>query len=187
MLRLAIAMVVGAAFRRGGGPADRPAGAASPKGDYLAIVTLAFGEILKEVINALYVGQDSAGLHFGFNFRNNISSINDLHMEEGAKAIIKGAQGVTGNEKLATFGAGFVLILITLFIVMNLVRSRAGRAIMAHPRQPDRCGERGHQRDQVQADGLRRVRCPGRERRERCTAPITPPSRPAPSTSTSPF
>lgn len=130
VIRLAIAMLVGAAFAAVVGlliglPVLRL------RGDYLAIVTLAFGEIIKDLINALYVGQDSAGLHFGFNFRNNISSINDLHMEEGAKAIIKGAQGVTGNEKLATFAAGFVLIMITLFIVMNLVRSRAGRAIMA--------------------------------------------------------
>ena len=33
-------------------------------GDYLAIVTLAFGEIIKNVINVLYVGVDSNGLHF---------------------------------------------------------------------------------------------------------------------------
>ena len=31
-------------------------------GDYLAIVTLAFGEIIKNVINAIYVGVDSKGL-----------------------------------------------------------------------------------------------------------------------------
>ncbi len=36
------------------------------KGDYLAIVTLAFGEIIKNVINVLYVGRDAAGLHFAF-------------------------------------------------------------------------------------------------------------------------
>ena len=34
------------------------------KGDYLAIVTLAFGEIIKNIMNVLYVGKDSAGLHF---------------------------------------------------------------------------------------------------------------------------
>jgi len=36
------------------------------KGDYLAIVTLAFGEIIKSLINNLYVGLDSGGLRFGF-------------------------------------------------------------------------------------------------------------------------
>ena len=34
------------------------------KGDYLAIVTLAFGEIIKNVINAFYIGIDGKGLHF---------------------------------------------------------------------------------------------------------------------------
>ena len=33
------------------------------KGDYLAIVTLAFGEIIKGIFNNLYVGVDSSGLH----------------------------------------------------------------------------------------------------------------------------
>jgi len=129
-LRLAVAMVVGALCAAVVGalvglPVLRL------HGDYLAIVTLAFGEIIKEVITAVYVGQDSKGLHFGFNFRGNITGINDLHMEEGAKAILKGAQGVTNNTKIATFTAGFILILIALFVVLNLVRSRAGRAIMA--------------------------------------------------------
>ena len=34
------------------------------KGDYLAIVTLAFGEIIKNVINVMYLGRDSKGFHF---------------------------------------------------------------------------------------------------------------------------
>ena len=33
------------------------------KGDYLAIVTLAFGEIIKNIINVLYVGMDGNGFH----------------------------------------------------------------------------------------------------------------------------
>lgn len=33
------------------------------KGDYLAIVTLAFGEIIKGIFNNLFVGIDSSGLH----------------------------------------------------------------------------------------------------------------------------
>ena len=31
------------------------------RGDYLAIVTLAFGEIIKNVINVMYLGRDSKG------------------------------------------------------------------------------------------------------------------------------
>lgn len=34
------------------------------KGDYLAIVTLAFGEIVKNVVNVLYLGVDENGIHF---------------------------------------------------------------------------------------------------------------------------
>ena len=34
------------------------------RGDYLAIVTLAFGEIIKNLLNNFYIGIDDAGLHF---------------------------------------------------------------------------------------------------------------------------
>ena len=34
------------------------------RGDYLAIVTLAFGEIIKNLLNNVYIGVDGAGLHF---------------------------------------------------------------------------------------------------------------------------
>ena len=34
------------------------------KGDYLAIVTLAFGEIIKNIVNILYIGKDENGFHF---------------------------------------------------------------------------------------------------------------------------
>ena len=33
------------------------------QGDYLAIVTLAFGEIIKNVLNATYLGIDGSGIH----------------------------------------------------------------------------------------------------------------------------
>ena len=39
--------------------------------------------------------------------------------------------GVGGVQKLSTFSSGVVLILITLFLVLNLIHSRTGRAIMA--------------------------------------------------------
>ena len=34
-------------------------------------------------------------------------------------------------EKLSTFVAGFILVLIVLFVTLNLIHSRSGRAIMA--------------------------------------------------------
>ena len=129
VLRLVIALVVGAIFAGAAGaligiPVLRL------RGDYLAIVTLAFGEIIKELINCLIVGVDSEGLHIIFNV-SGAKTVNDLHMLEGGRAIIKGAQGATGTETIASFTAGFVLIMVALVIILNLVRSRSGRAIMA--------------------------------------------------------
>lgn len=127
--RLVIAIIIGAAFAGAAGtligiPVLRL------RGDYLAIVTLAFGEIIKELINCLIVGVDEKGLHIIFNVTG-AKTVNDLHMLEGGRAIIKGAQGATGTETIATFTAGFILIMISLVIILNLVRSRSGRAIMA--------------------------------------------------------
>ena len=94
------------------------------RGDYLAIVTLAFGEIIKNVIMVLYVGLDENGLHFA-------TSKSNLNMAYEGLAIIKGPMGAVGVTRLATFTAGFILVLVTLVIVQNLVNSRAGRAILA--------------------------------------------------------
>ena len=123
-LRLAIAMVVGAAMAGVAGvivgvPVLRL------RGDYLAIVTLAFGEIIRNIFNVLYVGVDEEGLHF--SLENEAA----LHLSENGKAILKGPMGFTSNAKLASFTAGFILILIALTITLNLVHSRSGRAIMA--------------------------------------------------------
>ena len=69
------------------------------KGDYLAIVTLAFGEILRSVIiNVEFLG---------------------------------GASGLKGTPQDATFNWGFIWVIITLVMLMNLVDSKHGRAIMA--------------------------------------------------------
>ncbi len=100
------------------------------RGDYLAIVTLAFGEIIMDIINCLIVGHDSEGIHIIFNFRGD-KSIADLNLLEGGTAIIKGAQGAVGTKTISSFTAGFVLIIITLFIIINFVRSRTGRAVLA--------------------------------------------------------
>ena len=94
------------------------------RGDYLAIVTLAFGEILKNIIGNLYIGMDSTGVRVAL-------SQAELHLEESGKMILSGALGATGVEKISTFFAGFLLILFTLFVVLNLIHSKEGRAIKA--------------------------------------------------------
>ncbi len=95
------------------------------RGDYLAIVTLAFGEIIKNVVNVLYIGKDSKGFHF--SMKDSIS----LGLETDGDVIINGAQGITGTPKDSNFTIGVILIIITLFIVLNLIHSRDGRAIMS--------------------------------------------------------
>ena len=95
------------------------------RGDYLAIVTQAFGEIIKNLVNVIYLGKDRAGFHFS------MKDIMSLNMEADGDVIIKGAQGITGAPTDSNFTIGIILLLITLFVVMNLVNSRSGRAIMA--------------------------------------------------------
>lgn len=95
------------------------------RGDYLAIVTLAFGEIIKNLVNNLYVGLDDAGLHLA------MSDPTSMGMAADGTMIINGPMGAQGIPKLATFLSGFILIMITLVVVLNLISSRQGRAIMA--------------------------------------------------------
>ena len=95
------------------------------KGDYLAIVTLAFGEIIKNMVNVLYIGKDSKGFHV------TTKDVMALNMDADGTVILNGPQGITGTPKNSTFVIGFILILLTLFIVQNLINSRDGRAIMA--------------------------------------------------------
>ena len=73
------------------------------KGDYLAIVTLAFGEIVKTVF------ENSSEESFG------------------------GPIGLRTPrfDKHYLFIIGFILVLITLFVIQNLIRSKHGRAITA--------------------------------------------------------
>lgn len=118
-LRLILSMVVGGVFAGIAGvligvPVLRL------RGDYLAIVTLAFGEIIRNVLNCLYFSLEGSRLHVSFNNPNIPGTI-----------LVNGPAGATGIEKIASFPVGFALILFTLFVVLNLINSRSGRAIMA--------------------------------------------------------
>jgi len=94
------------------------------RGDYLAIVTLAFGEILKNVIGNLYVGLDADGLRVAL-------SEEGVRLADGGKMILSGPLGATGITKIASFPVGFALIMLTLFVVLNIINSKEGRAIKA--------------------------------------------------------
>ncbi|MBQ0083299.1 MAG: branched-chain amino acid ABC transporter permease [Clostridiales bacterium] len=73
------------------------------KGDYLAIVTLAFGEIVRNV------------------FKN-------LPMFGGAKGLITSDIQMNSKE---LFIIAFIVVLVVLFLTQNLIRSKHGRAITA--------------------------------------------------------
>ena len=122
-VRLGVAMVIGAALAGFFGfligiPVLRL------NGDYLAIVTLAFGEIIKSVLTNTYLAVDKKGLHFSFLTDKNA-------LEEGGLQLIRGPMGVMNTQRISTFTVGFVLVVITLVVIFNLVNSRTGRAVMA--------------------------------------------------------
>ena len=122
-LRMLVAVVVGALLAAVAGfivgvPVLRL------QGDYLAIVTLAFGEIIKTVVTNLYIGRDPSGLHLGFLNPN-------IGLGKGGIMIVNGPNGMSGITKISSLTAGFVIIVLCLIIIFNLVDSRTGRAIMA--------------------------------------------------------
>lgn len=94
------------------------------QGDYLAIVTLAFGQIIMGILNNLYVGYDTDGLHFSF-------INNTLKLKDGGKLLLSGPMGATGVTRISTFTMGTIMVIIALIIVYNLMYSKSGRAIMA--------------------------------------------------------
>ena len=94
------------------------------QGDYLAIVTLAFGQIVMNLIMNLYVAIDSTGLKVSF-------VENNFELQTGGKYLINGPMGATGTERIANFTAGTLLAVFALVVVYNLIYSRNGRAIMA--------------------------------------------------------
>ena len=71
------------------------------KGDYLAIVTLAFGEIIKNLVNVLYIGKDSKGFHFA------TKDVMALDMDPDGTVILNGPQGITGTPKDSTFPVSY--------------------------------------------------------------------------------
>lgn len=94
------------------------------RGDYLAIVTLGFGEILKSLFNNIYITSDKNGLHFGFtNPPKNIDTATKLE-------ILRGPKGTSAPD-LTNFWVVAAVLLICLIILMTFIDSKSGRACMA--------------------------------------------------------
>lgn len=97
------------------------------RGDYLAIVTLAFGEIIRNLVQNFYIITDANGLHFSF-----ATPLDATLIDQGSKTVIlNGPMPMSGIPRDANIWVTIVLVLITLFVIMNLVDSRTGRAIMS--------------------------------------------------------
>ena len=82
------------------------------RGDYLAIVTLAFGEIIRSLVNVLYIGTADGWLHFSFL---------EKKMPQGVVMLVDGAKGAVRVKSISTLVAGFILVLVTLIVVLNLI------------------------------------------------------------------
>lgn len=100
----------------------------SLRGDYLAIVTLAFGEIIKNIFNNMYLSVDKNGIFFSMTAEKYTK-----HTFDAATKVdyIKGAQGITGTPQDSSFLICFIVIMIALFVLLNLIDSKRGRNIMA--------------------------------------------------------
>ena len=98
------------------------------RGDYLAIVTLAFGEIIKSVMNNVYLTVDKNGVFVSMSTEAKAAHVFDM---ETKKDIIKGAQGITGTPRDSTFVICFIVVFIAMIIMLNFMDSKQGRAVMA--------------------------------------------------------
>lgn len=94
------------------------------RGDYLAIVTLGFGEIIKAIANNVYIAMDKNGLHFSF-----ASSISDLDAATKTD-VTAGPLGMKAPQDTNLILV-VVVLMICLVILMNFIDSRTGRACMA--------------------------------------------------------
>lgn len=113
------------------------------KGDYLAIVTLAFGEIIKNLVNVLFIGKDSNGFHFS------TKDVMDLNMEADGTVLVNGPQGITGTPKDSTFLIGVILILDHAVHCDQHDQLERRTCDHGDPRQQDRSGVCGNQRDEI--------------------------------------
>ncbi|NLZ80312.1 MAG: branched-chain amino acid ABC transporter permease [Clostridiales bacterium] len=71
-------------------------------GDYLAIVTLAFGEIVRSISENLEITNGAAGL-----------------------------SGITSYTNYKNFSYSYIIMIITIVIISNLINSKQGRAILS--------------------------------------------------------
>ena len=95
------------------------------RGDYLAIVTLGFGEIMKSLANNIYLTMDSNGLHFGFTEAPTLAED-----AENVQELLRGPIGMAAPQD-TNIWIVTVVLLICLAVLMMFIDSKSGRACMA--------------------------------------------------------
>ena len=105
------------------------------RGDYLAIVTLAFGEIIKSIFGNLYFSKDANGIFVALDVKAKNAYVFDAATKVD---YINGALGISKiprNSNIAinpwAFVVCMVVILIALIVMLNFIDSKQGRAVMA--------------------------------------------------------
>ncbi|MBQ8836143.1 MAG: branched-chain amino acid ABC transporter permease [Clostridia bacterium] len=105
------------------------------RGDYLAIVTLAFGEIIKSVCGNLYLSADKNGLFVALDVK-----AKSAHAFDAATKVdyVNGALGINGIPRTSNirvnewaFVICMAVILIAVIVMLNFIDSKQGRAVMA--------------------------------------------------------
>lgn len=94
------------------------------RGDYLAIVTLGFGQIIKSIVDNIFLISDKNGLHFSF-----INAPKDIDAETKTE-LLRGPRGMSPPRD-TTVWIVVIVLLISLIILMNFIDSRSGRACKA--------------------------------------------------------
>ncbi len=94
------------------------------QGDYLAIVTLGFGEIMRSIANNVYLVMDKNGLHFS------IAKAAENVDAETRKNILAGPLGIKAPQDTNVWVV-IAVLLICLLVLMTFIDSKAGRACMS--------------------------------------------------------
>ncbi len=95
------------------------------RGDYLAIVTLAFGEIIKNICASIYLGKDSDGFHIS------LKSAGEMNLALDGETLINGALGINGTPHDSNFTVAFIILFLVVVVSYNFINSRTGRAVMS--------------------------------------------------------
>lgn len=94
------------------------------RGDYLAIVTLGFGEIIKSIVGNIFLVSDKNGLHFGFlKAPENIDAATKTEL-------LRGPRGMSPPRD-TTVWIVVIVLLIALAVLMTFIDSKSGRACKA--------------------------------------------------------